>query len=123
MSHVAPISMKVATTLAANRIVYVSAAHTVAYPANATTKCVGVTANTVVETTQAIPVSIAGEAYLEFNDSIAAGALVASNNAGQGVPHVDTTAGSYVIGVALEAVQSTGTVAKILINPHFKSIP
>jgi hypothetical protein len=50
--------------------------------------------------------------------------MVASDSSGRGVPHVDTTAGSYVVGVLIGAtVAATGTIADVLIGPHFKSIP
>ena len=124
MGNFEPISMKVASTLAANRIVKCSANRTVAYPANATERPIGITTDTVLDTGAALPVKVAGVAKLQFNDTCAAGALVASNNAGQGVPHVDTTAGSYVIGVNIgAAVAATGTISEVLIQPHFKSIP
>ena len=124
MSHIAPISLKVASTLAAYRIVKISAAHTAAYPASASERCIGVTTDTVTETNQAIPVAIGGIVKIQFNDTCAAGGLVASNSAGQGVPHVDVTAGSYVIGHLIgDAVAATGTIAQVLIQPHFKSIP
>jgi hypothetical protein len=122
MSRSEVLSFKVATTLGAQRIVYVSGAHTVAYPSAATDAAVGVTIDTVTDTNQAIPVQVVGIAKVVLNNSINAGSLVASNNAGQGVLHVDTTAGSYVIGKALET-GVTGTVIQVLIQPHFKSIP
>lgn len=126
MSHIAPISMKAATTLAAYRIVTctTATAWTVKYPAAATERVIGVTADTINETTQSIPVIIGGIAKVYFNDSCASGKLVAADTSGRGVVHADTTAGSYVIGVLIGAdVQTTGTVAEVLVQPHFKSIP
>ena len=123
MSHIAPVSFNVATTLAAYRMVKISAANTVAYPASAAEICVGITQDTVLDTTASIPVAIGGIARLEFNDTLAAGALVASNSAGQGVPHTNVTAGSYIIGYALETVSATGTIAKVLVMPQWKAIP
>jgi hypothetical protein len=126
MSHIASISMKVASTLSAYRIVtaLTGTANSVKVPAAATEFPIGITQDTVLDTTNAIPVAIAGISKLYFNDTVASGAYVASNNAGQGVPHVNTTAGSCVIGVLIgPAVAATGTIADVLIMPHFKSIP
>jgi hypothetical protein len=125
MGHISPISMKVASTLAAYRIVKVSAAQTAAYPASAADVPIGITQDTVKDTNNDIPISGPGNiSKLTFNDTVAAGGLVASDNAGFGVPHLNVTAGSYVIGVLVgPAVTATGTVAEVLIQPMFKSIP
>lgn len=126
MSHIAPISMKVASTIAAYRIVTCTTgtANTVKVPAAATERPIGITSDSVLDTSSAIPVAFSGIQKLYFNDTVTSGNLVASNNAGQGVPHVDTTAGSYVIGVLIgPSVAATGTIADVLIGPHFKSIP
>lgn len=124
---VEPLSFKVRSTLAAYRIVAPDTAGSnfVIYPAAATWQPIGITMDTVKDTNQGIPVAGPGRiARLQFNDTVAAGALVASNNAGQGVPHVDTTAGSYVIGRLIgAAVALTSTVAEVLVMPFFKSIP
>lgn len=121
-----PLSFKVLATLAAYRIVAANTAgsNTVIYPSAATVSPVGVTKDTVKEITQGIPVATDGIAKVEFNDTMSTGGLVAANNAGQGVAHSDTTAGSYVIGRLVGPnVTATGTVADVLIMPHFKSIP
>jgi hypothetical protein len=112
-------SFKVASTLAANRIVYLSAANTVAYGLSVTNCPIGITTDTVLDTTQAIPVAIHGIVDLYFNDSVAAGALVASNTLGMGVPFVALSAtASYCIGTLVDVkVNTTGTVAKVLIRP------
>lgn len=126
MSHIAPISMKASTTISAYRIVtcLTSTAETVKVPASAVERPIGITADTVLDTGLSIPIIIAGKAKLYFNDTVTSGNMVASNNAGQGVPHVDTTAGSYIIGVLLgPTVAATGTIAEVLVQPHFKSIP
>jgi hypothetical protein len=124
MSHIAPISLKVQATLAAYRIVTMvtGTSDICKYPSAATDFSLGITADTVLDTTASIPVYVAGIAKLAFNASCAAGALVAPDSSGYGVPHTNTTAGSYVIGVALQNA-STGTVAQVLIQPIFKSIP
>lgn len=126
MSHIAPISMKVQTTLAANRIVtnLTSTANTVKYPAATSEVCIGITADTVLDTTASIPVITGGIAKLFFNDTVTTGAFVAADSSGRGVPHVNVTAGSYVIGTLIgPSVAATGTIAEVLIQPMFKSIP
>lgn len=126
MSHIVPISMKASTTIAAYRIVtcLTSTANTVKVTAAATERCIGVTADTVLDTALAIPVVVAGIAKVYFNDTCTSGGLVSYDSAGRGVPHVDTTAGSYVIGVLLgPTIAATGTIADVLVQPHFKSIP
>lgn len=128
MSHVAPISMKVQATLSAYRIVtaLTGTAHTVKYPASASELPMGITTDTVLDTTGAIPVaSVAGTiAKLYFNDTVTSGAYVATDSSGRGVPHVNVTAGSFVIGILVgPTVAATGTIADVLINPHYKAIP
>lgn len=126
MSHIAPISMKVQTTLSAYRIVtfLTATANTVKVPASASELPIGITTDTVLETGTSIPVAFAGIQKLYFNDTVTSGAYVASDSSGRGVPHVNVTAGSFVVGVLVGAtVAATGTIADVLINPHFKSIP
>lgn len=126
MSHIVPVSMKVATTLAAYRAVaaLTGTAQTVKYPASASELPIGITTDTVLDTTASIPVAIGGKAKLYFNDTVTSGSLVALDSSGRGVPHANVTAGSYVIGTLLGAtVAATGTIAEVLIQPMFKSIP
>lgn len=127
MSHIVPISMKASTTIPSYRIVtaVTGTANTVKLGAAATDVPLGITTDTVLDTApSSIPVAVGGIAKLYFNDTVTSGGLVATNNAGQGVPHVNTTAGSYVIGTLIgPTVAATGTVAEVLINPFFKSIP
>lgn len=126
MSHIAPISMKVQTTLSAYRIVtaLTGTSGTVKVPASASELPIGITVDTVLDTTSSIPVAFGGIQKLYFNDTVTSGAYVASDSAGRGVPHTNVTAGSYVIGILIGAtVAATGTIADVLINPHFKSIP
>lgn len=126
MSHIAPISMKVQSTLSAYRIVTMltGTASTVKVPASASELPVGITTNTVLDTTGAIPVAFAGIQKLFFNDTVTSGSYVAADSSGRGIPHVNVTAGSFVIGVLIGAtVAATGTIADVLIYPHFKSIP
>jgi hypothetical protein len=126
MSHVDPLSFKVATTLAANRIVtaLTGTANSVKYPAAALELPVGVTIDTVKDTTQAIDVAFAGIHKVLFNDTVASGALVASDSSGRGIPYVNATAGACFVGVLVgPAVAATGTIADVWINPGFKAIP
>jgi hypothetical protein len=125
MSHIAPLSFKVATTLAAQRIVAMSAADTVAYPAAGNLLPVGITADTVLDTNQAIPVYGAGNiCKLLFDDTVAAAGLVSSDSSGRGIPHVLaatttslTLAAAYVGILSGEAVAATGTIANVYIQP------
>jgi hypothetical protein len=122
MPHIAPLSFKVLSTLLAYRIVAPNTAGSdaVIYPSAATVKPIGITTDTVKDTTSAIP----GVAKLYFNETCPTGALIAADSSGRGVPHTDTTAGSYVIGQLIgPAVAATGTIADVLIQPFFKSIP
>ena len=126
MSHIAPISMKVQTTLSAYHIVtyLTGTANTVKLPASAGELPLGITTDTVLDTTASIPVAIAGIQKLYFNDTVTSGSYVAADSSGRGVPHTDVTAGSFVIGVLVgPTIAATGTIADVLINPHFKSIP
>lgn len=126
MSHIPPISMKASTTISAYRIVtaLTSTANTVKVPASVSEVPIGISQDTVLETGSALPIAVAGISKLYFNDTVTTGSFVASNNAGQGVPHVNVTAGSYVIGVLVgPTVAATGTIADVLIQPMFKSIP
>ncbi len=125
MSHVAPISMKVATTLSAYRIVcnLTSTANAVKYPASVAEMPIGVTADTVLDTTGAIPVIVSGIAKVYFNDTVTTGSLVAADSSGQAVPYVNNTAGGYVVGVLIgPTVAATGTIAEIKIQPFWKII-
>lgn len=115
MSH-QDYSFKVATTLSAYRAVYISAANTVALANSAGALVVGITTDTVKDTTSGIPVRVAGVGYLEFNQTISAGAEVGIDTVGRGVVLSDTIT-SRSIGYALEAVDATATIAKIVIHP------
>lgn len=115
-----------ASTLAAQRIVspLTSTSGAVGYPASASFLPVGITVDTVKDINEAIPVATNGIAKLYFNDTCPAMGLVASDSSGRGVPHTNVTAGSYIVGQLLDgAVSATGTVARVLIQPIFKSIP
>jgi hypothetical protein len=119
-------SFKVATTLSAQRIVAISAANTVAYPANNQTLPIGVTTDTVLETSTAIGVQVAGRAKILFNDTVSAAGLVSSDSSGRGIPFTlaNTTtaltlASAYIGPLIGAAVAATNTVAEVLIQPGF----
>ena len=122
-----PQSYKVQATLAAYRIVtaLTGTANTVKYPAAVSEFPLGVTLDTVLDTTAAIPVAAPGQiAKVYFNDTCQSGAFVASDSSGRAVPHVNVTAGSYVVGVLVgPTVALTGTIADVFIMPMHKSIP
>jgi hypothetical protein len=115
----APVSFKVAATLSAYHIVKVSAGNTVNYATAATDKPIGVTADDVKNTNEAIPVVISGLAKVQFNDTCAVGGFVVADASGFAVPAVLTTAGVEVLGQLVgPAVTATGTIAEVFIQPH-----
>lgn len=121
----APLSFKAATTISAYRVVKMhSVGQTVALADTVTAYPLGITTDTVKDTTQAIPVAVSGIAKLQFNDSVAVGGLVAVDANGLGIPAVATTAGIYVVGVLVgNKVNATGTLGDVLINPFQLQIP
>lgn len=126
MSLTPPISFKVRTTLSAYRIVTLDTAGAgyVVYPSAASVKPIGITVNDVKDVNEAIPVCISGPQKCYFNDTMSSGGFVASDSAGRAVPHANVTAGSFIIGMLMgPAVTQTGTLAMVLVNPGFKSIP
>lgn len=122
-------SFKVLTTLSAYRVVSVvtGTAYTVEYPDTNTVMPIGVTKDTVKDTTNSIPVAVVGErALLYFQDTCAAGELVGFDTAlgggkrwTQGANTTTAmTAQSAYVGVLLgPTVALTGTLAEILIQP------
>lgn len=121
-------SWKVAATLAAQRIVSMAtdSAYTVEYPAVANDLPVGITVDTVKDTTQGIPVAGPGEiAKLLFDDTVTAGGLVGSNSSGRGIPIADvaTTTGFTIlaayVGISMADVDTTGTIENVYIMPGF----
>ena len=126
MSHIAPVSMKVAATLSAYRIVTMNTgtADQVKYPAAALELPLGVSQDTVLDTTSSIPVVFSGIAKVFFNDTVTSGALVAADTAGRGIPFVDATAGACFVGRLVGAtIAATGTIADVFVQPGFKAIP
>ena len=111
-------SFQVSATLAAQRIVAVSA-EGVFYPTNTSTPVIGVTQDTVLDTNSSIPVRLGGRlAKVLFNDTVAAGGMVAADSSGRGVPYTAATAATWYIGPLVgAAVAATGTIAEVLIQP------
>jgi len=119
------LSFKVAATLAAQRIVAITAAETVGFPANNQALPIGVTTDTVLDTTSAIPVQVNGIAKVLVNDTISTAALVSSDSSGRGIPFslADTTTAltlaSAYLGPLIGATAVTGDIAQVLIQPGF----
>lgn len=113
----APVSFKQGDSISAYRIVRVSGAHTVAACSAGTDIIVGVTVDEATKSTQAVPVAISGIARVYCNDTMAAGTLIKTDASGRGVALVESTAGVYVLGVCLDTVEHTGTIASVLVNP------
>ena len=125
MSHIAPVSFKAGTTIAAYRIVQMdtATANRVIVTAANTNVPIGVTSDTVLETGLAIPVVIAGIAKVYFNDSCASGSLVTCDAAGRGIAFAAVSTGSYFIGTLIgPKVEDTGTIAEVLLNIHRQTI-
>lgn len=120
-------SFKVVTTLSAYRCVSAhTVAFTVVYPAAANNFILGITKDTVKDTTNSIPVAGPGErALLFFNDTAASGDMVGSDTSGRGKKYTvaaDTTSSltvtsAYVGALIGPAVASTGTIAEVYICP------
>jgi hypothetical protein len=129
MSHIPPVSFGVRTTLPAYRIVMADTAGSnfAILPSSAAVgPMLGITVDSVRDTTGAIPVAIGGIAKLQMNETMGTGGLVAPDGGGLGlgVPHVAVSAGSFVIGTLVgPAVTLTGTISEILINPLKIELP
>jgi hypothetical protein len=128
MSHALVESFKVLTTLSAQRIVCAatSASSTVQYPDTITSLPIGVTIDTVLDTTQAIPVQLNGLAYVYFNDTVTTGGLVGSDSSGRAIPFALAMTSTSIshpsayLGVLIgPTIGATGTIARVLINPGF----
>jgi hypothetical protein len=121
-------SYKVLTTLAAYRVVAAAdtQAFTAIYPAAVVAPILGITKDTVKDTTNSIPVAGVGErALLLFNDTATTSSFVAADTAGRGKKWTlntsDTTTAltstSYVGILVGPSVSSTGTIAEVYICP------
>ena len=119
MSHISGISLPVLDSIPACRIVKITSG--AAYITVAVGDIpVGITQNNAQASGQSVEVGLYGKLKLEFNDTMTAGALFSTNAAGQGVPFASLTAGSYAVGICLDAVSATGTIANVLFQPHWK---
>ena len=121
-------SFGVLTTLSAQRIVCCSTsnAHKVQYPDTITSLLIGVTLDTVLDTTGAIPVQLNGKAYVYFNDTVTSGNLVTSDSSGRAVPFTlaltstSISRPSAYLGVLCgPTIGGTGTIAQVLIMPGY----
>ena len=121
-------SFGVLTTLAAQRIVCCSTsnAYKVQYPDTITSLLIGVTIDTVLDTTNAIPVQMNGKARLYFNDTVTSGNLVTSDSSGRGIPFTlaltstSISRPSAYLGVLCgNTIGGTGTIAEVLIIPGY----
>lgn len=121
-------SFKVVTTLSAYRCVspLSGTAYTVGYPERANHFILGITKDTVKDTTNSIPVAGPGErALLYFNDTATSGDVVGSDTSGRGKKFTvaaDTTTSltitSAYVGVLLgPTIALTGTLAEVYIAP------
>jgi len=118
------ISLRPTSTIPANRIVGLNSANTVGYCTASTQMPLGISLDTVLDTTASLPIQLNGIGRLYFNDSVTAGALIGCNSNGCGIPYVATTNTTYSIGILLGAsVDKTGTIAEILINPCARQAP
>jgi hypothetical protein len=119
----APVSMKSGATISAYRLVRVSGANVVTACSATTDVIAGIITDEASASGVHVPLVHDGIAKLYCNDTIAAGGLVMTDAQGRGVPAVATTAGVYVVGVCLNTVSATGTLAEILVNPFQLQIP
>lgn len=116
-------SFKVAATLAAYRVVALTAANVVGYPTGAQLP-IGITMDTVKDTTSAIPVALVGSvARLEFGQTVAAGALVGFLSTGSGTTFsaaattTSLTLANAHIGILIGETAVSGAIADVLVMP------
>lgn len=120
-------TFKVLSTLSAYRAVcaVTGTAFTVKYPDTSTCLPIGVTKDTVKDTTNSIPIAVAGErALLYFQDTCASGEIVGFDKTGiaggKRWTFAGATTASAYLGVLLgPTVALTGTLAEILVQPGF----
>lgn len=125
MSKVHTQSFSVAATLAAERIVAITAAQTVGYPTSGQVLPIGVTVDDVKDTTDAIPVATPGSIVkVLFDQTVLAAGFVASDTSGRGVSFslANTTSSltlaSAYAGILVDAaVAGTGSVLHIYVLP------
>jgi len=131
MSGAHVISARVATTLAAFRIVagITGTAKGVQYAPSITALPLGITIDTVLDTTQSIPVQVDGAAKCLFNQTVSSGELVTSDTSGRAIvfslaaTSTAISAPSAYAGVLWDTtIAATAAVADILINPGFDRV-
>lgn len=131
MSGPIVLSGVVAATLSAQRIVagITGTAKGVQYPPSVTALPLGITIDTVDDTSQSIPFQINGAAYCFFNDTVAAGQLVGADTSGRGVPFALAATSTAIsapaayCGVLWDAsVANTGAISQIFISPGFDRV-
>jgi len=118
------LSFKVQSTLAAQRIVcaFTGSADTVKLCDSSTSFPLGVTLDTVNDTTSSIPVQTDGKAKVFFNDTATSGERIASDSSGRAVPFTAATVTAAYVGTLIGPdVALTGTIAFIHINPGYDS--
>ena len=116
-------SLKSKASTAAERIIIVDPSNgTATYGAGEATAAsyipVGISIDSV-STNGAVPIKGVGEiARLVFNDTITAGTWFTSDANGKGIPFTGAvTNTTYIAGLVLETVVSTGSVIDVLFQP------
>ena len=119
MSHIPPISMKVGSTVATQRILVGDSANAAKLANTITSSPIGVSGD--IGDLGRDPVYGPGNiAPVLFNDTVAAWGAVASDSSGRGVSLAGITlTNTYIVGyLAGPAVAATGTIADILVMPQ-----
>jgi hypothetical protein len=121
MADLSPLSFKPSTTIPSQRIVVRASAvaNGVKLPAGASNAeyYVGVTTDTVLDTTQSIPVRTHGRAFVIAGDTIAAGALIGANASGAAVSFTAVTATTAYVGYNLGLTAVAGDIMEIMVEP------
>lgn len=121
----------VASTLAAHRIVagITGTSKGVQYPPSVTALPLGVTVDTVKDTTSAIPFQVNGAAFCLFNQTVSSGELVGSDTSGRAIVFALAATSTAISAPAAYAgvlwdttIAATGAVAQILIHPGFDRV-
>lgn len=120
----APVSMKVADSISAYRIVRVNSANLVAACSASTDVPFGITQDNSNAATQYVPVAIAGIARVYVNDSIVAGGAFMTDSVGRAIPYVAASTGNYMVGLNIgPKCNATGALAEVLVRPLFTAVP
>jgi hypothetical protein len=96
--------------------------NTVGFPATITTLPIGVVYK-YADSGTSVSVQTSGIAKVTFNDTCTTGGLVSfATGTGLAVPFTLNTTSGAVLGVLVgPSVAATGTIAEVLINPHYAS--